>query len=599
MKLSDYVATFVRDQGVKHVFMVAGGGAMHLNDSFGHCPGLEFISSMHEQAAAMATETYAKVTENLGAALVTTGPGGTNTVTGVAGAWLDSTPCLFISGQVKRTDRIGNSGVRQLGIQEVDIASIVHPITKYAVTVMEPEQIRYHLEKAVYLARSGRPGPVWIDIPIDVQASPVEETTLQGFDPQPVDKNAELNIKVAEIMALLQQAERPVLLIGNGVRLAGGKHELNQLLTRLNIPVLTTWLALDMLPESHPRFVGRPGTIAPRGANFAMQNADLLISIGARLDIAITGYDRMAFARGAKKVMVDVDKYELRKLHPIIDIPIQADARDFLGEFNHQLDATLPLDFSQWMQRCKKWYEAYPVVLPEYRDQTDFVNTYVLSEVVSEVSGEGDMIVPGSSGAGIEIFLLAYKAKPGQRVLQTSALGAMGYGLPAAIGACIASSLKRTIAVDGDGGFQLNIQELEVVKRLNLPIKFFILNNNGYASIRTSQSRYFGRLSGADQTSGFTVPDIRKVASAYGLATCLIANPHKLDEQVREVLDMPGPVLCEVMISPEEPRAPSLSSRVTKSGKMISKPLEDLWPFLSRQEFLSNMIIPPIEEPED
>jgi acetolactate synthase-1/2/3 large subunit len=297
--------------------------------------------------------------------------------------------------------------------------------------------------------------------------------------------------------------------------------------------------------------------------------------------------------------MVDVDEHELNKLQSVVDILIQADARDFLVELNRQIAAISLVGYSQWMERCKEWYKKYPVVLPEYRAQTDFVNTYVFSEVISETSDDGDLIAPGSSGAGIEIFLLAYKAKPGQRVLQTSALGAMGYGLPAAIGACIASGYQRTISVDGDGGFQLNIQELEVVKRLNLPIKFFILNNNGYASIRTSQSRYFRRLTGADKTSGFTLPDIRKVASAYGLATHLIAKPKNLYEQAREVLETPGPVVCEVLISPEEPRAPSLSSRVTSSGKMVSKPLEDLWPFLDRQEFLANMIVAPVEEPEE
>jgi len=602
IKLSNYVAQFVRDLGVKHIFMVSGGGAMHLDDSFCHCPGIEFVCNLHEQASAMAVETYSKVTEDLGVAVVTTGPGGTNSITGVAGAWLDSTPCLFISGQVKRADMIGKSGVRQMGVQEVDIVSIVKPITKYAVTVLDPGTIRYHVEKAVYLAKSGRPGPVWIDIPLDVQASQIDPDVLVGFNPQelsPIYDHSRLVNQVAKLIEFLSQAERPVMLIGNGVRLAGARGELTQLVDRLKIPLLTTWLALDLLPEAHPYFVGRPGTIAPRGANITMQNSDFLLTIGARLDIAITGYDRSTFARAARKVMVDIDAAELGKLQGIIDLPIQADAKAFLTEMNRQISGIRVKDFSSWMQRCKDWYIKYPVILPEYRIKTDYVSTYVLSNVLSDLLNEDDLLVMGSSGAGIEIILLAYQVKAGQRVLLTTALGAMGYGLPACIGACLASGRRRTVSVDGDGGFELNIQELEILRRLNLPIKIFILNNNGYASIRDSQSRYFGRLSGADPTSGLTLPNVLKVASAFGLTTRQIVDQVNLGQQVKDVIDLPGPVVCEVLISPEEPRAPSLSSKQRGDGSMVSRPLEDLWPFLDRREFLANMIVLPIDEPEE
>jgi acetolactate synthase-1/2/3 large subunit len=602
IKLSDYVFQFVRDQGVKHVFMVAGGGAMHLNDSAGHCEGLQIISNMHEQAAAMAAETYAKLTGDLGVALVTTGPGGTNTVTGVAGAWLDSTPCLFISGQTKRNDLVGDSGVRQSGVQELPIVQIVKPITKYAETVMEPERIRYHLEKAVYLARYGRPGPVWIDSPLDVQASQIDENNLVGFsveEPNPLFDKEKMESQMERVIELLNQADRPVLFFGNGVRLANAVNDVVKLIDRLKIPVLTTWLGMDIIPDSNPYYIGRPGSIAPRGANFTIQNADLLLVIGARLDMVTVGYDHQRLARAAKKIMVDIDEAEIRKMKTPLEVAIQADAGAFIQALLRRADQIDRKDTSDWLKRCLEWKEKYPVVQPEYRAEKEYVNTYVFSEAMHEALPEDELIVSGSSGAGIEIFQLAYKVKSGQRVLMTSALGAMGNGLPSCIGASVAAGRERVISVDGDGGFQLNIQELEVIRRLNLPIKLFILNNSGYASIRTSQMRYFGRLSGADETSGFTVPSLARIAEAFCLSYDCIEHQDHLVEDIQRVIATPGAVLCEVMIAPSEPRAPSLSSRVRKNGTMVSKPLEDLWPFLDREEFLSNMIIPAIDEPEE
>jgi acetolactate synthase-1/2/3 large subunit len=598
MKLSDYVFQFVAQQGVRHVFMVAGGGAMHLNDSVGHCPDLEYVCNLHEQAAAMAAETYAKLNENLGVALVTTGPGSTNAITGTAGAWLDSTPCLFISGQVKRSDMIGDTGVRQMGVQELDIVSIVKPITKYAVTVMEPTTIRYHLEKAIYLARTGRPGPVWIDIPLDVQASQIDPTLLNGFDPHELSPKAildDLSSQVAQTIELLNAAERPILLIGNGIRLAGARQELQAMIQRLGVPVLLTWLAHDLLPEAHELLVGRPGPVAPRGPNFALQNSDWLLTIGARLDMVLTGYAYDRFARAANKIMVDIDPAEICKMKTSIAVPVCADAKAFIQEMLQQSDQVICRDRSDWMARCREWKTKYPVVLPEHREQK-LVSTYVLTDVLSDELTGDDVIVSGSSGAGIEVFLLAFKVKEGQRVLVTTALGAMGYGLPASIGACLASGRKRTVLVDGDGGFQLNIQELETLARLQLPVKIFILNNQGYASIRTSQSRYFGRLTGADATSGLTLPDLGKVAIAYGLSFAQIKNQINLTKEIQAVLNTSGPVVCEVWTPPDEPRAPSLASMQRPDGSMVSKPLEDLWPFMDRQEFLANMIIPPIGE---
>jgi acetolactate synthase-1/2/3 large subunit len=600
VKLSDWVFQFIAELGVKHVFMVTGGGAMHLNDSLGQCAGITYVCTLHEQAAAMAAESYAKVTNGLGVCLVTAGPGGTNAITGVAGAWLDSTPMLMLSGQAKRADLKGNSGVRQMGVQEVDIVAIVEPITKYAVTVMEPADIRYHLEKAVHLARTGRPGPVWIDLPLDVQGTMIDETALRAYDPiedvTPVLASAgEIAAAVRRTIELLNVAERPVVLIGNGVRLSGARADMRELIERLGLPVLATWPAHDMVPDDHPLMVGRPGPLAPRGANFTLQNSDWLLALGARLDLVVTGYAPHNFARGAKKIMVEIDAAELRKMNGAIDVPLHADVKDVIKEMIRQLGGVKPRDRAAWNARWREWQTTYPVVLPEYRNLADGVSTYVLGEAISEASAPGDVIVSGSSGAGIEIFCLAVRLKEGQRLFLTTALGAMGNGLPALVGACLANGGRRTLCVDGDGGLQLNIQELETIRRLQLPIKLFVLNNDGYASIRTSQSRYFGRLAGADATSGVTLPPLRGVVEAYGLTYARIDTDRCLAARLRELYALPGPVVIEVMTPREEPRAPSLSSMRKPDGSMVSRPLEDLWPFLPRDEFLSNMVIPSVD----
>jgi acetolactate synthase-1/2/3 large subunit len=606
MKLSDYVFRFVAELGVKHVFLVPGGGAMHLNESLSKRREIEFICNSHEQASAIAGENYAKATNDLGVVLVTTGPGGTNAVTGLAGAWLDSTPCLFLSGQVKRPDRMFKPdgqplGVRQLGVQEIDIISVVRPLTKYAVTVLDPQSIRYHLEKAVYLAKNGRPGPVWIDLPLDVQAAPIDEEALPGFDPAelpPTGSDAStLQKQVADVIAALNNAQRPLLFAGNGVRLARAQQEFDETLNLLDIPVATTWCASDLVAYDDPRFAGRPGSLAARGANFALQNCDFLLVLGARMDFAITGYAPERLARAAHKVMVDIDPAEIAKLGGSIHAGIQTDARAFLTEFLRQKQTIQAKDRSCWKKRCADWKERYPVVLPEHRKPEGRVSIYYLAEILSQEVAPDDCMVSGSSGSGIEVFLFAWRSRAGQRVFHTAGLGAMGFGLPASIGVCLASGRRRTVCVDGDGGFQFNIQELETVARLQLPIKFFVLNNEGYASIRASQKNFFGAPSiGCDQTTGLTLPDLGKITRAFGLKAASIDTQKDLRRQVRRVLRMPGPVVCDVHVEPDEIRGPRLSSAQRPDGSMVSKPLEDLWPFLDRNEFLENMIIPPLEE---
>ena len=606
IKLSDYVIQFIADLGVKHVFLVVGGGAMHLNDSLANNTQIEYICNLHEQASAIATENYSKGTNHFGVCLVTTGPGATNAITGLAGAWLDSTPCLFISGQVKRADSMfapdGTPyGVRQMGVQEVDIVSVVTPLTKYAVTVNEPNDIRYHLGKAAHLAVTGRPGPVWIDIPLDVQASPIDETTLRSFDPAETATVSRTRPKIKDQVRLvidaLNRSERPMLFLGNGVRLSRAEDQLKTLIERLNIPVETTWLAIDMIADSHPLFVGRPGGIAARGANFAIQNVDFLLSLGARLDRVVTGYAPERFARAGLKVMVDIDEAELQKMGDSIDIPIQADAGEFIDEMLSQADQIKAVDRAPWLARCADWKTRYPLVLDEHRSNTDRISTYYLSNVLSEELNEGDFIVSGSSGSGIELFLLALRVKPGQRVFHTTALGAMGFGIAASIGACLAGGRRPTVCVDGDGGFQFNIQELETVRRLNLPIKFFVLNNDGYASIRASQKAFFGRPKiGCDVATGQSLPDVRKVAEAYGIPTDQITEQGNLRSEIRRVLDRPGPVVCDIHMVLDEIRQPRLSSVQRPDGSFVSKPMEDLYPFLDRDEFARNMLIPILED---
>jgi acetolactate synthase-1/2/3 large subunit len=596
IKLSDYVIQFIEKLGVKHIFLLPGGGCMHLVDSVGKSTKLDYVCNLHEQACAIAADAYGQFTNNLGVALVTTGPGGTNTITGLAASWLDSTPVMIISGQVKRADMVGGRGVRQMGFQEIDIVKLVNPITKYAVTVTQPEMIRYHLEKAILLAKSGRPGPVWIDIPLDVQATLIDED-LVGFNQDEEKKNKDiLNNKISETIKLLNNSTRPIILVGNGVRLANAVGDFMDLIGLLQIPVLTTWKTIDFFSEDNPVFVGRPGAVGQRGANFSQQNSDFILILGARLDFGQTGYNHQTFARAAKKVMVDIDPNEINKMEMPVEVEIVSDAKEFLKEFIKQQDKIIATDRSDWLEKCKAWQKRYPVVLPEYREDK-YVNNYVLVDVLSGEMSEDDLLVPGSSGAGSEVTMQAFKVKKGQRIFNSEGLGPMGFGIAASIGGCLASGGKRTICIDGDGGFYVNIQELETVKRLQLPIKLFLLNNHGYASIRNTQKNYFeGRYVASDEGSGLTLPDTEKIAVAFDIPFFRVESHKDIEQKVREILGKEGPVICEVLLSYEHVTAPKLSSYQKKDGTMASKPLEDLTPFLEREEFKENMIIPVLEE---
>jgi acetolactate synthase-1/2/3 large subunit len=594
MKLSDFVMDFVEKQGVKDIFMLPGGGCIHLVDSLGKSE-LNFVCNLHEQASSIAADAYAQFTNNLGVCLVTTGPGGTNALTGLAGAWLESTPVLFISGQVQKKDMKGSRAVRQIGFQELDMVSIVKPITKYAVSVLDPKEIRFHLEKAVHLATTGRPGPVWIDIPLDVQAAMVNPDELESYKPESVEE-PDVSKIVSEIIDSLNRSQRPVILAGNGIRLSDSIDDFMELCDELKVPVLTTWKGIDFMEESHPLFVGRPGGVGQRGANFSQQNSDFFISIGARLDHGQTAYQHKYFAREAVKTIVDIDKGEIDKLQMDIKFPVVSDAKIFIKEFINQKHK-IKVDCGEWLAKCKQWQEKYPVTLPEYWEQKDFVNNYVFVDALSDVLPENSLVVPGSSGGCSEVTNQAFKMKKGTRMFNSHGLGAMGFGIPASIGACVASDKKKTVCIDGDGGFIMNIQELEVVRNLKLPIKFFVLNNNGYVSIRNTQTKHFdGRHVASSESSGLSLPDIRKNAYVYDIPYFKISNHGNIHEQIRNFLVIPGPAICEVLLPSTHVTAPKTSVYKKEDGSFSARPMEDLAPFLDREEFSNNMIVKKVND---
>lgn len=595
MRVADYIFQFIADQGIGHVFFLPGGGAMHLNNALLRQPRLSAVSMLHEQGAAIAAEGYARTSGRFGACLVTSGPGATNAITGLAGGWFESTPMFFVSGQVKRADLKGDTGLRQLGTQELDIVSVVSPLSKYAVCLLDPQRVRYELEKAAYLMLSGRKGPVWLDVPLDVQATEIDPDQLEGFEPPAGDTQLPDAAALQRLAQRLKEAQRPVLLVGNGVHCASAQASLRQLVEQLGIPTLTTWIGADLLEFDHPLYFGRCGTVAARGANFTVQNADLVLAIGCRMDFSITGFNRAHFARAADIVVVDIDAAEIDKLGDMPDERFVCDAKAFIDGLS-QATAQGGYAYPAWIERCTAWKHSYPVVLPEYRAPSPYVNTYVFAETLSAAMAEGDQIIPGSSGAALDTFWLAVRLKRGQRAVATGGLGSMGYGLPASIGGCLGSGRRRTISVDGDGGFVMNIQELEVVRRLRLPIKYFILNNNGYASIRASQGGYFKETIGCDPDSGLTLPDISALAAAFGLATVRITGEDDLRASLDKVLAQEGPVLCELMVEPDQAIGPRVTSRIGQNGAMVSRPLEDLFPFLEPEELQANMLIPLVEQ---
>lgn len=597
MKLSDYVIKYLEQLDVRYMFMLPGGGAMHLNDSLGKSDKIQYVVCLHEQACSIAAEAYARVSGKPGLLMVTTGPGGTNAITGVTAAYIESTPMIVLSGQVKRADMVNGQGIRQQGMQEVDIISMVKPVTKYAALVTDPESIRYHLDRAVYKAVTGRKGPVWLDIPLDVQATQIDETCLVGWNSE-TDVNAVgaseelLEQQVLKVIEYLNQAQRPVILAGNGIRLADGLDVFCELVEQLQIPVLTTWNGIDLIEDEHPLFFGRPGGMGQRYANFVQQNSDFFLSVGARMNLLQTGYNFDGFARAAVKVMVDIDENELHKINVRPQLAICADAKRFMELLLLHKDIIKLRDCSEWIAYGNRMKEKYPVVSKEAWEQKELVNTYALIDTITEQMQPEDIYVSGSSGTCIDVSMQTFRVKKGQRMFATKGLASMGFGVPATIGACLAGNRRRTVCVNGDGGFQMNIQELETIRRLNLPIKIFVLNNQGYAQIHATQKNIFGGYYVAcDEDSNLTLSPISDVANAYRLKTVQIYRNQELQDKVKEVLEYDGPVICEVMVPIELSAFPKQVSYKRMDGQMESLPLEYMNPMLPEEEMRENMLV--------
>ena len=591
-RVADRVMEYLADIGVTDVFTVSGGGAIFLNDALAQSNRLRYHCCHHEQAVAMATEAYARVKEDLGVSLVTTGPGGTNAITGVAGSWMDSVPHLVISGQVYLRQTIGDTGLRQLGVQEINIIDIVKPLVKYAVMVEDPRQTLYHLQKAIYLAKSGRPGPVWIDIPADVQNARVAEEDFVIFEPNgsgAQSYSTDLASQVAEVARLLQSAHRPLFHLGQGVRMAGALDDFMHLVEGFRIPFVTARNANELVAWDHDLYVGRPGTFAHRGANFAVQNADVYIAVGTRLSLPQTGYNSKDYARNAFKVMVDIDRAELDKPTLEIDLRIHADAGAFIEGLRAELKDTR-INIGVWREKCRDWKVRYPVILDEFKAQRGYVNSYYFIDVLSDLLTQDDIVVT-DMGLAFQGTHQAFRVKKGQRLLTNSGFASMGWGLPAAIGACVACGGKRVVCIAGDGGLQMTIQELATVLHYRLPIKIFVYNNGGYLTIKQSQEVGFeGRLMGCNENSGLSFPDFVKVAEGYRIAACRIEGHEGLEAKVRALLDSAEPLLCELIMDPDQAQVPKAIPRKMPDGTTQQTVFEDMFPFLERDELAANMI---------
>jgi len=589
IQLSDYIIHFFEGKGVLHCFMLVGGAAMYLNDSLGKSDKIEYVACLHEQAAGVAAEAYARVTNKPGLVMVTSGPGGTNAITPVAAAYIESTPLFVLSGQVKRADMINGQGIRQQGMQEVDIVSIVSPITKYAACVVEPETIKYHLEKAWHEAVNGRPGPVWLDIPLDVQAARIEPDSLTGFTPPDENTPKPTEWEIDEIINLLTNARRPCLMLGNGVRLSGYAEKAVDFAEKLGIPVLTTWNGIDLIDDGHPLYFGRPGGVGQRAANFIQQNCDFLLTVGARLNLLQTGFAHMAFAKNAKRVMVDIDPFELKKSNVHPSLAICSDAGEFINKMTQALDNVKMADYADWFRYCRGILNEYPVMLKEYKSEGGCVNSFEFIRALSEIMTEDDIFVSTSSGSAIDAAMCVFKVKKGQRVFSTKGLASMGFDLPAAIGAALASG-RRTVCVTGDGGFQMNIQELETLRRLGLPVKMFILDNSGYAMIYHSHMGAFDkRLTACTPESGLTLPNCLSQARVYAIGTAEINSATDL-ERLKDIISGDKPLVCRVNVDIAQALLPRQTSFRNAQGQMESLPLEFMKPPVSDEEMKKIMI---------
>ena len=596
IKVSDYIADFLVKNNIKDVFTVTGGGAMHLNDALGHKEGLRCTYNHHEQACAIAAEGYTRLSGKLSVVCVTSGPGGTNAITGVLGGWLDSIPMFVLSGQVKRETTVWSTDVplRQLGDQEFPIISSVESMTKYAYMITVPEEIRYHLEKALYLAINGRGGPVWLDIPLDVQAAIVETDDLKGFsidELQESEKPVYDTIITEKILEKIKDAKRPVIMAGTGIRLGKAYEEFIRVVDKLKIPVVTAWNAHDVLYDEHPCYCGRPGTVGTRGGNFVVQNSDLFLVLGCRLNIRQISYNYSDFAKNAYKIIVDIDSNELKKPTVKPDLSVHGDVKDVLESILKAEYYSESKEHEEWLAWSRNINSKYPAVLKDYYKNSQPVNPYVFVEQMFDVLSEDDDIICGNGSACVITFQAA-KIKKNQRLFTNSGCAAMGYGFPAAIGACVSNEGKRVICVDGDGSFQMNIQELQTVVCNNFNLKIVYFNNNGYHSIRQTQTNLFKPpLVGVCEGNGISFPDAGKIASAYGIPYTRIDKVEEIKEKLTEALEKEGPYFVEVILDTNQNFEPKLSSKVLPDGKIVSPPIDDMFPFLDKEEYEKNKLV--------
>lgn len=599
VRVADYIADFLYSTlGVEDIFLVTGGGAMFLNDGIAKHQKLNAVLNHHEQASAMAAVAYAKYKNSYAVAMTTSGCGATNAVTGLLDAWQDNTPVFFLSGQVKKKETVYNSELplRQLGVQEADIISIVTSISKYAVMVNEPKEIAYHLEKAAYLAKSGRSGPVWIDIPQDVQGAIVEEDEMIHFDSSKEENILKTDVEDAEIQSVLsaiKEAKRPMIIAGNGIRLGDAINEFKFFIEKFQIPVATSYLGIDILESDDKFCVGRLGIKGDRAGNFAIQNSDLVIVLGSRLAVALTGFEYKMFAREAKVIVVDIDPVEHKKNTVKIDQLINGDVKNFLQKMN--LENNFNLNRDEWILKCQYWREKWPVALKSYEEKDKKINKYTFIEHLRKYTKDDTAIV-ADAGSAYYVTAQALKIKAKQRYITSGAQADMGFTIPAAIGVSFAKK-GEVVAITGDGSFQMNIQELQTIIHNKLPIKIFVWNNGGYLSIRTTQNKFFeGRLLGTEPSSGISFPELSKIAYAYGF-TYFIANTFsELDKALEETMSSNTPTICEIICPEYQEIIPTVSSAKRADGSMVSKPTEDMYPFLSREEFLQEMIIKPLDE---
>lgn len=609
-RLADYVAEFLVKQGVSDCFSVVGGGAMHLNDALGHKKGLKTIYNHHEQACAIAAEAYARLENKIAVVCVTTGPGGTNAITGVVGGWLDSIPMLILSGQVRYDTTVRYAmqftegfPLRSVGDQEYDIIKSVEPMTKYAVMIENPKDIRYTLEKAWHLATTGRPGPVWIDIPVNYQGCFIETEELKGYDP--TEDDAALPPKISKetvevIIEKIRKAKRPVIYAGGGIRLSGAFEEFRRAIEKLNVPVVTYWNSIDLIEDTHPLYVGRGGNMGDRPGNFAVQNSDLLLAVGTRISIRQTGYSFKTWAREAEVIMVDIDQAEMKKHTIHVEMPVWADAKDFFETINECIEKEETVFTGiEWLQTCSNWKKKYPVVLQRQIEATNgYVNVYAFIKYLSDCLPAGSLTAV-SNGACCVVGHQTYTIKKNTRFIINSAIASMGYGLPAAIGVCLAGNKQDTICLEGDGSIMMNLQELQTIITHQLPIKIFLINNNGYHSIRITQNNLFSEHTkvGIGQESGdLSFPEFEKIASAFGYPYYKAHTNEDMRNVVKNVLAQNGPVFCEIFTDTRQVWEPKSSTKRLEDGTLISPPLEDLAPFLPKEELKNLMFIPMVAE---